>query len=74
MAKVKYSDDIDEIVSGYLDIFAGGKATAENVKCAETAAKLIGKQLKKDSLRLAYFGMQKKMPPKIATFEDRLKK
>jgi hypothetical protein len=74
MAKVKNSDDIDAIISEQLDIFAGGKATEEDLKRAETIAKLIGKQLKKDSLRLTYFGMQKKAPPKIATFEGGVKK
>jgi hypothetical protein len=70
MAKAKTSDDIDEIIAEQLDIFAGGKATEEDIKHAETIAKLIGKQLKKDSLRLSYFAMQKKMPPVIAALED----
>jgi hypothetical protein len=74
MAKVKNSDDIDEILAEQLDIVSSGKATEEDLKKAETIAKIIGKQLKKDSLRLAYFGMQKKAPPKIATFEGGVKK
>ena len=69
MAKVKNSDDIDAIIAEQLDIFAGGKATEEDVKRADSIAKLIGKQLKKDSLRLAYFRDQKKAPPRIVTFE-----
>jgi hypothetical protein len=71
MAKVKNSDDIDAIISGQLDIFTGGKATEEDLRRAETIANLIGKQLKKDSLRLSYYGMQKKTPPKIAAFESK---
>jgi hypothetical protein len=69
MAKIKNSDDIDTIISEQLDVLAGGKATDEDLKRATIIAQLIGKQLKKDSLRLAYFGMQKKSPPKIAAFE-----
>jgi hypothetical protein len=69
MAKAKNSDDIDEIISGQMDIVSSGRATEEDYKKAEIIAKLIGKQLKKDSLRLAYFGMQKKAPPVIAAFE-----
>jgi hypothetical protein len=74
MAKTKNSDDIDGIISDQLDILSSGKAAEEDYKRSETIAKLIGKQLKKDSLRLAYFGMQKKAPPKIATFEGGVKK
>jgi hypothetical protein len=74
MAKTKNSDDFDGIISDQLDILSSGKATEEDYKRSETIAKLIGKQLKKDSLRLAYFGMQKKAPPKIATFEGGVKK
>jgi hypothetical protein len=74
MTKAKTSDDIDTIISEQLDIIAGGKATEEDRKRAETIAKLIGKQLKKDSLRLSYYGMQKKAPPRIAALEGGVKK
>jgi hypothetical protein len=74
MAIAKTSDDIDMIISDQLDIVSSGKATDDDYRKAEVIAKLIGKQLKKDSLRLTYFGMQKKAPPKIAAFEGGLKK
>jgi hypothetical protein len=74
MAKAKTSDDIDAILSEQLDIIAGGKATDEDIRKAETIARLIGKQLKKDSLRLSYYGMQKKAPPRIAALEGGVKK
>jgi hypothetical protein len=71
MANAKNSDDIDEIVSEMVDKLSGGKAVEEDYKRADLIVKLIGKQLKKDALRLAYFGMQKKTPPFIAAFEGR---
>jgi benzoyl-CoA reductase/2-hydroxyglutaryl-CoA dehydratase subunit BcrC/BadD/HgdB len=74
MARAKNSDDLDEIIAGQLDKMSGGKVTEDDLKRAETIAKLIGKQIKKDSLRLTYFGMQKKAPPPISTFEVRGKK
>jgi hypothetical protein len=74
MAKVKNSDDLDEIIAEQLDIMTSGKATEEDYKKAEAVAKLIGKQLKKDSLRLSYFAAQKKIPPVIETFEGNGKK
>jgi hypothetical protein len=69
MAKAKTSDDIDGIISELTDIVSSGKAKEEDFKKAVIINKLIGIQLKKDSLRLSYYAMQKKMPPVIATFE-----
>jgi hypothetical protein len=74
MAKVKNSDDLDAIIAEQMDIVSSGKAKDEDYKKADIIAKLIGKQLKKDSLRLSYFSMQKKAPPVIATFEGGQKK
>jgi hypothetical protein len=70
MAKAKTSDDLDGIISEQMDIVSSGKAKEEDYKKADIIAKLIGKQLKKDSLRLSYYAMQKKTPPKIAAFEE----
>jgi hypothetical protein len=69
MAKAKTSDDIDVIVSEQLDLLSSGKAKEDDYKKAEIITKLIGKQLKKDSLRLSYYAMQKTAPPAIAAFE-----
>jgi hypothetical protein len=69
MAKAKTSDDIDGIISDLTDIVFGGKAKEEDYRKADIISKLIGKQLKKDSLRLTYYAMQKKEPPFIAAFE-----
>jgi hypothetical protein len=69
MAKAKTSDDIDGIISDLMDTLSGGKAKDEDYRRADLIAKLIGKQLKKDSLRLSYYTMQKKEPPFIAAFE-----
>jgi hypothetical protein len=71
MAKAKNSDDINEIIAEQLDKLSSGRATADDYKKADVIAKLLGKQLKKDGLRLLYFEKQKKTPPVIATFEDR---
>ncbi|MDR1319256.1 MAG: hypothetical protein LBJ90_06495 [Treponema sp.] len=69
MEKAKTSDEIDGIISDLLDTVSSGKAKEEDYKKAEIVARLIGKQLKKDSLRLSYCAMQKKAPPVIAAFE-----
>jgi hypothetical protein len=69
MVKALTSNDIDRIISEQLDIMSSGKAKEEDYRRADTVAKLIGKQLKKDSLRLSYFAMQKKALPVIAIFE-----
>jgi hypothetical protein len=74
MAKAKNSDDLDEIIAAQMDKLSSGKVAEEDLKKADIIAKLIGKQLKKDSLRLSYFGMQKKAPPKIESLEGRAKK
>jgi hypothetical protein len=71
MVKAKNSDDINEIIAEQLDTISRTKATGDDFKRADSIANLIGKQLKKDSLRLAYFEQQKKVPPKIETFESR---
>jgi hypothetical protein len=70
MAKAKTSDDIDEIVSNLMDTLSSVKAKEEDYRKADTISKLIGKQLKKDSLRLTYYAMQKKAPPFIAALES----
>jgi hypothetical protein len=70
MAKAKTSDDLDGIISEQMDIVSSGKANEEDYKKADIIAKLIGKQLKKDSLRLAYFTAQKKVPPRIESLES----
>jgi hypothetical protein len=70
MAKAKTSDDIDGIISDLMDTLSSGKAKDEDYRRADLVARLIGKQLKKDSLRLSYYAMQKKEPPSIAAFES----
>jgi hypothetical protein len=71
MVKAKNSDDINEIIAGQLDILASGKATAEDCQKANAIAGLIGKQLKKDAVRLAYYNQRQVMPPRIEAFEGR---
>jgi hypothetical protein len=70
MTKAKSSDDFDRIISEQLDILASGKATSEDCKRADSIANMIGKQFKKDGLRLVYFEKQKKIPPRIDCFES----
>jgi hypothetical protein len=70
MAKAKNSDDLNLIIAEQLDILAGGKASQDDYKRADSIANLIGKQLKKDGLRLAYFEQQKKTPSRIEALES----
>jgi hypothetical protein len=71
MAKAKNSDDLNEIIAEQLDILSSGKATAEDRQKANSIAGLIGKQLKKDAVRLAYYTQRKVVPPRIEAFESR---
>jgi hypothetical protein len=73
MMKAKTSDDFDRIIAEQLDILASGKATSEDCKRADSIANMIGKQFKKDGLRLVYFVKQKKIPPHIDCFESSTK-
>jgi hypothetical protein len=70
MAKVVTSDDLNSIIAEQLDIVGKKTATDDDYRRADTISKLIGKQLKKDSLRLAYFTAQKKVPPRIDSLES----
>jgi hypothetical protein len=71
MAKAKNSDDLNEIIAEQLDILSSGKATSEDCQKANAINGIIGKQLKKDGLRLAYYAQRKVMPPLIEAFEIR---
>jgi hypothetical protein len=72
MAKAVTSDDLDSIIAEQLGSVGKKTATDEDYRRADTIAKLIGKQLKKDGLRLAYFAAQKKAPPRIDSLESAL--
>jgi hypothetical protein len=69
MAKAVTSDDLDSIIAEQLDAVGKKTATDDDYRKADAIAKLIGKQLKKDSLRLAYYEAQKKVPPRIDSLE-----
>jgi hypothetical protein len=71
MTKAKNSDDLNEIIAEQLDILSSGKATAEDCQKANAIGGLIGKQLKKDAVRLAYYNQRKVTPPRIDAFEGR---
>jgi hypothetical protein len=71
MAKAKNSDDLNEIISKQLDILSSGKATQEDCQRANAINGIIGKQLKKDGLRLMYYAQRKVSPPVIEAFETR---
>jgi hypothetical protein len=71
MVKAKNSDDLNGIIAEQLDILSSGKATQEDCQRANAINGIIGKQLKKDGLRLAYYAQRKVMPPVIEAFESR---
>jgi hypothetical protein len=70
VAKAVTSDDLNSIIAEQLDSVGKKTATDDDYRRADAIAKLIGKQLKKDSLRLAYFTAQKKTPPRIDSLES----
>jgi hypothetical protein len=70
MAKAVTNDDLNSILADQLEAVGKKTAADEDYRRADTISKLIGKQLKKDSLRLAYFTAQKKAPPRIDSLES----
>jgi hypothetical protein len=70
MAKAVTNDDLNSIIADQLEAVGKKTATDDDYRRADCVAKLIGKQLKKDSLRLDYFTAQKKVPPRIDSLES----
>jgi hypothetical protein len=55
--KAKTAEDLNLIIAKHLDILDGTKVTADDIRKAESIANLIGKQLKTESIRIAYEGL-----------------
>ena len=70
-SKAKKADELDEIISGQLDILTGAKVTADDVMVANAVATQIGKSLKLAGLRLAYKEHRDKGGEIIETLEAR---
>jgi hypothetical protein len=51
---------LNRIIAKHLDILDGKTITAEDIRRAESVANLIGKQLKNESVRIAYEGLKAK--------------
>jgi hypothetical protein len=52
--KAKKADDLNLIIAKHLDILNGEKVSAEAIRRADSVANMIGKQLKVESVRIAY--------------------
>jgi hypothetical protein len=52
--KAKKANDLKLIIARHLDILDGGNVSAEDIRKAESVANLVGKQLKLESVSIAY--------------------
>ncbi|MDR1046631.1 MAG: hypothetical protein LBL64_02570 [Treponema sp.] len=52
--RAKTPDELNIIIARHLDILNGANVTAWDIRIAEAASNLIGKQMKVESVRISY--------------------